>query len=260
MSQAKRIGLVLIGDEILSGRRQDKHLPKSIELLGQRGLRVSWARLCSDDKPSLIETFRQTLASGDIVFSFGGIGATPDDHTRESLARAAGVDLVLHPEAEREIRDKFGAEVNAYRLEMGRFPQGSDIIPNPYNRIPGFSYQQHHCLPGFPQMAWPMMEWVLDTHYLALHNAQAWVEDSIAVFEATEGRLVDIMHALEARYDVSIFSLPHLGSEHAPAHIELGAKGEPEAVAAAMQTMREEVARRAFPVREMSEVRPFGAA
>lgn len=255
VDQVAKIGLVIIGDEILSGRRQDKHLPKAIELLAARGLRLNWVRICADDPASLVDTFRQTLASGDIVFSFGGIGATPDDHTRAAVAKATELELVLHPDAEREIRAKFGEETTPYRLEMGRYPAGSRIIPNPYNRIPGFSFARHHFLPGFPQMAWPMMEWVLDTEYADLHDVRSWAEDSIAVFNATESKLVDIMHSLEALYGVTVFSLPHLGSEELPAHIELGAKGKPEAVELAMAEMRAEVARRAYPISEIKELR-----
>ena len=83
-------GLVIIGDEILSGKRQDKHLPKVIELLAARGLALSWARYVGDDRERITATLRDALASGDIVFSCGGIGATPDDHTRQCAAAALG--------------------------------------------------------------------------------------------------------------------------------------------------------------------------
>lgn len=238
------IRLLIIGDEILSGRRQDKHLVKAIELLRLRGMRLSAASLIGDDRDRLTAVLRDSFASDDIVFSFGGIGATPDDHTRQSAALAAGKPLVLHPEAEREIRSRFGVDTTEHRLEMGRYPLGSKIIPNPYNRIPGFSYAEHHFLPGFPEMAWPMMEWVLDHKYRHLHHCVAWVEDSLAVYEAHESRVVDLMERLEARYGVTVFSLPHLGSESLRTHIELGAKGAPEAVSQAMAEMREELSRR----------------
>ena len=244
MESVVNFRLLIIGDEILSGRRQDKHLAKVIELLAGRGLRLSAASLIGDDRSRLVSTLRQSFASGDIVFSFGGIGATPDDHTRQSAALAAEKPLILHPDAEREIRIRFGAETTDLRLEMGRYPLGSEIIPNPYNRIPGFSYAEHHFLPGFPEMAWPMMEWVLDHKYRHLHHAHAWAEESIAVIEAHESKIVDIMERLESVYGVTVFSLPHLGSEALRAHIELGAKGAPEAVASAMAEMRAELSKR----------------
>lgn len=254
--ETRAFGLVIIGDEILSGRRSDKHLPKAIELLGRRGLRLAWVRILGDDRSRIAGGLKETFATGDIVFAFGGIGATPDDHTRQAAAEALHKTLQLHPDAEREIRERFGAETTAHRLEMGRYPAGSEIIPNPYNRIPGFSYADHHFLPGFPEMAWPMMEWVLDNRYASLHHREAWVEDSIAVFEAHESKIVDIMHTLESRHGVTAFSLPHLGSEALRMHIELGAKGTPEAVSAAMAEMRAEISRRAYEWCEMKDLRP----
>ena len=127
------------------------------------------------------------------MFSFGGIGATPDDHTRQCAAAAAGTALALHPDAEREIRARFGGEVTPQRLAMGEFPLGSSIIPNPVNRIPGFSLGEHHFVPGFPQMAWPMVEWLLDTRYRELFDRDRWSEASILVYEAGESQLIGAM-------------------------------------------------------------------
>ncbi|HEX2651054.1 MAG TPA: molybdopterin-binding protein, partial [Burkholderiales bacterium] len=97
-------GAYVIGDEILVGKRQDKHFSFLIEALGRRGLRLSWAQYLGDEPERLAAEFRRSLAGGDTVFSFGGIGATPDDHTRQCVAAAAAVRLVVHPQAEREIR------------------------------------------------------------------------------------------------------------------------------------------------------------
>src|SRR5205823_6527501 len=80
------IGLIIIGDEILSGKRSDKHLPKVIELLAERGLQLAWAEVVGDDPVRITQTLRRTLAGPDIVFCSGGIGATPDDHTRQCAA------------------------------------------------------------------------------------------------------------------------------------------------------------------------------
>src|SRR5690606_22651389 len=96
---ARRFGLVVVGDEILSGKRQDQHFSKVVSLLAARGLQLSWACTVGDDFDMLTETYRRTFASGDIVFSFGGIGATPDDRTRQAVAAALGVPTTLHPEA-----------------------------------------------------------------------------------------------------------------------------------------------------------------
>ena len=239
-------GAIIIGDEIMRGKRQDKHLAKFIEILGARGLHLSWVQYLGDERPRLVETLKRTLASGDVVFSCGGIGVTPDDHTRQAAAAAAGVPLALNPEAEREIRARMaemGQEVTPARLELGTVPTGSRIIPNPFNRIPGFSYQDHHFLPGFPQMAWPMAEWVLDTYYADDFRENAEVEAAILVWDGLEGTMLDLMRQTEADFPgITVFSLPTFGSETVRRHVELGVRGAPDAVATAIDILRVGVA------------------
>jgi molybdopterin-biosynthesis enzyme MoeA-like protein len=218
-------GALIIGDEILSGKRQDKHFPKIIEILKARGLSLGWSMYLPDEPEVITAVLSSTMARDDIVFCFGGIGATPDDHTRQCAAKAAGVELALHPDARREIEARFGAEAYPKRIEMGVFPLGSRIVPNPYNRVPGFSYACHHFFPGFPEMAWPMMEWVLDNEYPHLHNQQPPVDVAIVVKDAGESQLIDLMNACIARYPgVKLFSLPSFTP--AGRRIELGVKGE----------------------------------
>ena len=232
------IGLIIVGDEILSGKRADKHMPKVIELLAARGLRLSWSRCIGDDRPLITAALRDAFASGDLVFSCGGIGATPDDHTRQCAAAALGVDLALHPEAklliEQRMRDvalEQGLAFvpdrpdNQHRLNMGVFPAGATIIPNPFNKIPGFSVAQVHFVPGFPVMAWPMIEWVLDRRYAHLHGAARSVERSVIVFGAMEASLTPLMEDIEARFQgVKVFSLPSVDHPEFGRHIELGVK------------------------------------
>jgi molybdopterin-biosynthesis enzyme MoeA-like protein len=240
-------GAIIIGDEILSGRRSDKHLSKLIESLGARGLKLAWARYVGDDPTRLVETLRQTFASGDIVFSFGGIGATPDDCTRQSAAAALGLSLALHPEAEALISQKFGDELTAHRLKMGTFPVGSEIIPNPFNQIPGFSIRDHYFVPGFPVMAWPMVEWVLDTRFRSLHHADDYVEQAITVWDAIEGRLIDLMERITADYpDANLFSLPATAGAGERRSIELGMKGSVGRVDAAMAEIKAELIARGY--------------
>jgi molybdopterin-biosynthesis enzyme MoeA-like protein len=254
------IGLIIIGDEILSGKRADKHFPKVVELLSARGLQLGWAEYLGDDRDRITATLKRTFASGDIVFSCGGIGATPDDHTRQCAAAALGVPLLLHPEAKAKIEERIAdvareagkqpdyvAPDNAHRLKMGEFPEGAAIIPNPYNKIPGFSISQgagaHHFVPGFPVMAWPMIEWVLDTHYPHLFQKAAWLEKSVLVFELAESTLTPLMERIEAEFaGVKVFSLPSVGDENLRRHIELGVKGEPSQVALAYDVMLEGLA------------------
>ncbi|MCC7484964.1 MAG: competence/damage-inducible protein A [Burkholderiales bacterium] len=241
-------GAIIIGDEILSGKRQDKHMAKTIEFLGARGLRLAWCHYLGDDPELITATLERTLRAEEAVFSFGGIGATPDDHTRECAARAAGVMLRLHPDAEREIRARFADNsqgVTPQRLAMGEFPAGSEIIPNPHNRIPGFTLRDHHFVPGFPQMAWPMVEWVLDNRYAHLHAPGSVGESSIIVREAGESQLIELMNQCQSRYrGIKVFSLPRLEPDR---HIELGVRGEPAAVASAIVALKEGVTSLGFP-------------
>jgi molybdopterin-biosynthesis enzyme MoeA-like protein len=237
------IGLIIIGDEILSGRRQDKHLSKAIELLGERGMAVSWARYVGDEPERITADIRHALDSGDVVFSFGGIGATPDDHTRACAGRAVGHELALHPEARELIllrcRDMAEQEGKPFepdspdtlqRLQMGVFPQGASIIPNPYNRIPGFTLEGRvHFVPGFPVMAWPMMAWALDTLHADLHHRSRVPEKAIVVYGAIESVLTPLMVDIEVRFaPIKVFSLPSVDHPVHGKHIELGVKGPQE--------------------------------
>jgi molybdopterin-biosynthesis enzyme MoeA-like protein len=252
-------GLIIVGDEILSGKRSDKHLPKTIELLGARGLSLSYADYVGDDPARITATlaraFKAARESGDVVFSCGGIGATPDDHTRQCAAAALGAELVLHPEAKALITERMQDTAreqgiafepdrhdNIHRLNMGVFPAGAEIIANPYNKIPGFTCRAGagavHFVPGFPVMAWPMIESVLDTLYSGLHQKSAWIEKSIVIFGSMEATLTPLMQALEADHpDIKVFSLPSVDHPVYGRHIELGVKGSPDAVKAAYPAM-----------------------
>ena len=240
------IGLIVVGDEILSGRRADKHLSKVIELLAARGLALAWARYVGDDRARITAALKEAFASGELVFSTGGIGATPDDHTRQCAAAALGRDLELHLEAKalivermREVACEQGQPFdpdrpdNLHRLNMGVFPRGAALIPNPYNRIPGFSVGDVHFVPGFPVMAWPMIEWVLDHRYAHLHGAGRLVERSLIVRGSMEATLTPLMEEIEARFPgVKVFSLPSVNHPVHGRHIELGVKAAADPVEA----------------------------
>ena len=243
-SRAPEIGLIIIGDEILSGKRADKHLPKFIELLTERGLQLAWAEYVGDSPERITAVLSRAFASGDVVFSCGGIGATPDDHTRQCAALALGTKTELHPSAQELIAgriqsmaegDPIKADLstpeNQHRFKMGEFPIGSDIIPNPYNQIPGFCIREHYFVPGFPVMAAPMMAWCLDTHYQSLFHRENWAEQSFIVPKGIESTLTPLMERIEAAFPgVKVFSLPSVGDAskagvYAERHIELGIKG-----------------------------------
>ncbi len=231
-------GLIIIGDEILSGKRQDQHFAKVRELLAARGLKLAWVQYLGDERARLTEAFRHSFDGADVVFSCGGIGATPDDHTRQSAAAALGVPLVLHAGARDQIAQHM-AEINQpltpERLRMGELPQGAALIPNPYNRIPGFSLRRHHFVPGFPVMAWPMIEWVLDTYYRELFGVGAEAERGMLVRGLNEGTLTPLMDAVEQAFPgVRVYSLPRIDpAQRFRYEIDLGVKGPAETLDAA---------------------------
>ena len=249
------IGIIIIGDEILSGKRADKHMPQVIELLAARSLPLAFAEYVGDDPARITTTlaraFTAARTSGDIVFSTGGIGATPDDHTRQCAAQAWGAELALHPEAKRLIEERMRDTAkeqgtvfepdrhdNQHRLNMGVFPVGAEIIPNPYNKIPGFTCKAGlgavHFVPGFPVMAWPMIEWVLDHHYSHLRQTSTSLEKSVIVMGAMEAALTPLMLEIEASHTgIKVFSLPSVDHPEFGRHIELGVKGPAQAVSLA---------------------------
>jgi len=249
LQMAPTFGLIIIGDEIMSGKRQDKHMPKVIELMTARGLSLTWVEYVGDSPERITATLARAFASGDVVFSCGGIGATPDDHTRQCAGKALGVPLALHPEAESLIRERMQDTAkeqgvpyepdradNVHRLNMGVFPQGAQIIRNPYNKIPGFSCAGAqggavHFVPGFPVMAWPMIESVLDSRYAQHFQKNAQLEKSVIIMGA--------MESIEAQHPgVKVFSLPSVDHPQRGRHIELGVKGDPVLAEAAYVQLR----------------------
>jgi molybdopterin-biosynthesis enzyme MoeA-like protein len=238
-------GIYIIGDEILSGKRADAHLSKVIELLSARGLQLNWANYLGDIPEQITASLKASMARDDIVFSFGGIGATPDDVTRQCAADAAGVPIERHAGAEENIVAQYGKTAYPKRVLMADFPKGCELIPNPVNRVAGFSINQHYFVPGFPEMAHPMVEWVLETYYKDLFHTQDYVEESIVVTEAGESDLIDFMNAMLAKYpSLKLFSLPKSGQRRTT---ELGLKGESAQVKLAMQDLKAGITALGYP-------------
>jgi molybdopterin-biosynthesis enzyme MoeA-like protein len=228
-----RIGAIIIGDEILSGKRQDRHLAHVIGTLSARGLRLAWARYEGDDRERLTQVLRESFAQGGIVLAFGGVGATPDDHTRQAAAAALDVDLERHPDAVKFLERQFGQEAYPNRILMAEFPQGAEIIPNPVNNVASFSIRDHHFFPGFPQMAWPMLDWVLDHHYAGL-RMRVEAERAILVHGAGESQLLPLMNEIVAGFpQLKLFSLPAFVVDGVR-RLELGVRGDPAALPEAM--------------------------
>ena len=217
-----KFGLIIIGDELLFGNRNDQHQMQFRNLLARHDMQLKRCWLLPDDTESLISHLTFSMSEELPVFVCGGIGATPDDLTRACAAEASGVPLERHKEAQKLIEERFGDEAYPVRILMADLPRGCELIPNPYNQIPGFTINRHHFLPGFPEMAWPMAEWVLENNYPPSHSTLR--ERSLRVLNTPESRLVSLMEEMNSRYpNLSLFSLPQLGSEGS---IELGIRGE----------------------------------
>ncbi len=225
-------GTLIIGDEILSGKRQDKHFEYLKKTLKKYGLSLSWVKYIQDDSKDIIQSIRQSIKSNTIVFSFGGIGATPDDFTRQAAADAFELHLTRNYEAVKLIEEQFGEGAYPKRVLMADIPKGALLIPNEINKIPGFKINGHHFLPGFPEMAWPMVEWILNTHYKQLLNQNDFAEASIWINDVSESKLIDLMNEIVKKYpEIKLFSLPKLEPMKT---IELGVKGPSKLVAEAM--------------------------
>lgn len=250
MTNNPSFGIYIIGDEILSGKREDTHLSAAIALLKARGLSLNWAQYLTDDPAVLTAHFKCSFATNDIVFSFGGIGATPDDYTRQAAANALNVNLQTHTGAVAEIVAQFGESAYPKRVLMADFPAGAGLIPNPINRVAGFSaglnhaVHTHYFLPGFPAMAHPMMAWVLDTHYAHLFHQNPVIEQSIIVIDGIESQLIDLMNAVIRHHpNIKLFSLPKLRPNK---QVELGVKGPLAEVESAMLEIKAGVSQIGF--------------
>ena len=221
--------MIIVGTELLTGKRPDSHFAHMIEALAERSLTLGWCHYIGDDPDALTSELRFRMDGlgirQGIVFCCGGIGATPDDHTRACAARAAGVELARHREAAAVIEERFGADAYPQRIHMAHLPVGCTLIPNPVNQIAGFSLGDAHFVPGFPQMAWPMIEWVFDNHYPQLAGGEAPIEILISLPGTSEGQLIATMEDFVARFPgVALSCLPHMEGDYR--ETELGVRGD----------------------------------
>jgi molybdopterin-biosynthesis enzyme MoeA-like protein len=249
------IGIIVIGDEILSGRRRDKHFAHCVETLAARRLRLDWALVIGDDASGLTRQLRGVRQTGDLCVTFGGIGATPDDLTRQSMAQAYEVPVERHREAQSLIEAQFGADAYPARILMADLPRGAQLIPNPVNSVPGFYMGTVYCVPGFPHMAWPMLEWVLQQNATRLVPNRPY-ERTVIVHDVPESALVPWMQGFQQRHpEVKLFSLPHLRDDGGR-EVELGVKGAPPALARAYADLQAMIRERGYRFDEQPPLTP----
>ena len=154
--------LVVIGDEILSGRTQDKNVAELATWLNIQGIRLAEVRIVPDEQERIVATVNELRAAHDYCFTTGGIGPTHDDITVDAIAAAFGVPVVVHPEARKMLEDYYrgrpgGMQLTESRLRMARVPEGAELIPNPTSGAPGIKMGNVYILAGVPHIAKSMM-------------------------------------------------------------------------------------------------------
>jgi molybdenum cofactor synthesis domain-containing protein len=198
--------VVIIGNEILSGRTQDANLTFLAQGLNDIGVRLREARVIADDTPTIVGTVNEVRRKFDYVFTTGGIGPTHDDITAPSIAEAFGVPLILHPEARRILESHYPpGGLNEARLRMAQVPEGASLLPNPISRAPGFRIGNVFVLPGVPQI----MQAIFNELKHRLKGGAKVFSRSISCTMG-EGTIAKDLAALQARYaDLEIGSYPY---------------------------------------------------
>jgi molybdopterin-biosynthesis enzyme MoeA-like protein len=204
--RVRGLGLLIIGHEILDGRRQDAHFATALRLLAEHRLQLLYACILPDDPGVITGQLGWAMQQPEPFFCCGGIGATPDDLTRQCAAEAAKVPLACHAEGLAILHERFGPDLSPGRRRLVEFPVGATLIPNPVNQVPGFSIANGHFMPGFPDMAAGMMQWVLATYYVPgeprLHRA-------LLLQGTPESEICELMEQFNARHPaVTLSSLP----------------------------------------------------
>ncbi len=247
--QIHKVRLLIIGNELLAGRRQDKHFGHCQHYFSERGLPIVSVHYCHDETDELVSILQWLKRVGDVSFCFGGIGATPDDLTRAAAAKAFDLELIRHEEASELIIQQFGEQAFPIRIKMADLPEGSSLIPNEFNNIPGFTLKEMHFLPGFPQMAWPMLDWVVN-HCYKIPQREQTIYRSLIIFDVRESDLVEILSNTQDKIpDAKISSLPKFPDQDRFV-IEVGAEGNTEMVTRALELLRDQFDQAGFHYKE----------
>ena len=198
--------LLVIGDEILSGRTQDKNVAQVASWLNRQGIRLAEVRIVPDDEQRIADAVNALRTQNDYLITTGGIGPTHDDITVDSIARAFGVSVIVHPEARRILEDYYATRggLNDARLRMARTPEGAELIQNEESGAPGVKIGNVYMLAGVPSIAAQMLE-ALDGK---LEGGRPVVSVTVGAY-AAESEVADILRETEASHPgVAIGSYP----------------------------------------------------
>lgn len=203
--------LVVIGDEILSGRTEDRNIAQVARWLNPQGIRLSEVRVVADDEAAIVAAVNAVRQNHDYVFTTGGIGPTHDDITIDSIAAAFGVPVVVHPEARRILEDYYRDRplgLTEARLRMARVPEGAELIPNPTSGAPGVRIGNVFILAGVPNIAASMLA-ALDGK---LEGGTPIVSITVRAY-APESDVADLLKQVQDDHPgVSVGSYPFYGA------------------------------------------------
>ena len=234
MTETKQVtaAMLIVGNEVLSGRTQDKNLAFVANALGDIGVDMREVRIVPDEMDEVIDAVNALRAKYTYVFTTGGIGPTHDDITADCIAAAFGVKLGMHPLAVQLLEahyDAQGIEFNAARARMARIPEGASLIENPVSTAPGFRIENVHVMAGVPKIMQAMMENILPT----LEGGEK-LSSITVTSQVPEGSIAEAMEKLQAAHsEVSIGLYPFYGADGAG--VSVVARGTDKAALAAVE-------------------------
>jgi molybdenum cofactor synthesis domain-containing protein len=238
MSDIVTAGILVIGDEILSGRTKDKNIGFIAEYLTNIGIDLKEVRVVADEEPDIIAALDALRHRYNYVFTTGGIGPTHDDITADAVAKAFGVAIDHHPEVVARFKERFGADLNEARLRMARIPDGADLIQSATILAPGFKIGNVIVMAGVPSIMQAMMDIVAPK----LKSGERMLSDTVRA-NAREGDVGGPLRAVaEAHPDVMIGSYPFLDDNQKPNTNLVVRSRDPEKLAAAMAAVQEMLA------------------
>ena len=200
--------ILVIGDEVLSGRTEDKNINFIAKRCDNIGVSVNEVRIIPDDKETIKNTVLECYKKFDYIFTTGGIGPTHDDITTECIASAFNLDVEINPEALKRLKDhykKSNVELNDARIKMAKIPKGAKLIDNPVSSAPGFIVENIFVLPGVPKIMQAMFDGIEDK----IRGATNIVSETIIVHSA-EGEIAKLLENIQEKYlNISIGSYPY---------------------------------------------------
>jgi molybdopterin-biosynthesis enzyme MoeA-like protein len=210
MNTTPQFFALIIGTEILNRRREDAHFDFVTRALADKGYKLSGSFIIEDDPALIINTLKFIASQPNpVLFSFGGIGSTPDDHTRKCAAIALrNGQMEVHEEAKRIIEETLGERAYPHPIKMAELPRQAKLLKNPVNNMPAFSLDERYFfMPGFPEMSHPMVTEILDR---LIPEPKAHYRHTLTA-QCRENEFIEIMEQMPK--DVECSSLPKLHSD-----------------------------------------------